>query len=53
MSKTEERRNIAAALTEKVVDESFDLERAKLIARWLLVDNPKRILNLTDRVGPS
>ncbi|MFA6107661.1 MAG: amidohydrolase [Candidatus Latescibacterota bacterium] len=44
------RQNIAAALATKVADGSFDLERAKEIARWLLVDNPTRILRLADRV---
>jgi hypothetical protein len=44
------RANIAAALTEKVIDGAFDLGRAKEIARWLLVDNPKRILNLENRI---
>jgi hypothetical protein len=40
------RRNVAAALTQKVSDGSMDLERAKEIARWLFVDNPTRIFNL-------
>lgn len=47
------RQNIAAALATKVADGSFDLERAKEIARWLLVDNPTRILRLADRVSGS
>lgn len=45
------RDNVAAALTQKVMDDSFDRERAKEIGRWILVDNPTRILNLKDRVG--
>ena len=45
------RQNVAASLAQKVMDGSFDLERAGEIARWLLVDNPTRILNLEDRLG--
>jgi hypothetical protein len=40
------RRNIAAALTQKVQDGSMDLERAIEIARWLLVDNPAAVFGL-------
>ena len=45
------RDDVAAALTTKVLDGSFDLDRAKQIARWLLVDNAARILKLQDRVA--
>ena len=45
------RRNVAAALAQKVDDGSFDLARAKEIAQWLFVDNPVRILNLSDRLA--
>ena len=44
------RDNVAVALATKVADGSFDLERGREIARWLLVDNPRRILNLADRL---
>lgn len=44
------RRNVAAALTQKVEDGSFDGERAKEIAGWLFVDNPARLFGLTDRL---
>ena len=44
------RENVAASLAQKVLDGSFDLERAKEIANWILVDNPTRILNLKDRL---
>jgi len=44
------RGNVAAALAQKVADGSFDLDRAKEIAHWLLVDNPTRIFRLEDRV---
>ncbi len=47
------RDNVAAALAHKVVDGSFDLDHACQLARWILVDNPRRILNLEDRVAPS
>ena len=40
------RDNVAAALARKVRTGSFDLDRAKEVAQWLLVDNPTRILNL-------
>ena len=40
------RRNIAAALAQKVEDGTFDLSRAKEIARWVFVDNPTRIFGL-------
>jgi hypothetical protein len=40
------RDNVAKALAAKVADGCFDLDRAKEICRWLLVDNPKRIFKL-------
>lgn len=40
------RRNVAAALAAKVLTDAFDLERAKEIATWLFIDNPKRIFGL-------
>jgi predicted TIM-barrel fold metal-dependent hydrolase len=40
------RRNVAAALAVKVEDGSMDLERAREIARWVFVDNPRRIFAL-------
>ena len=40
------RQNVAAALTQKVTDGSFDLDRAKQIARWLFVDNPTKLFGL-------
>ncbi|MFH1567296.1 MAG: hypothetical protein ABIL09_04790, partial [Gemmatimonadota bacterium] len=45
------RDNVAAALAAKVEDGSFDLERARQIADWILVDNPQRILKLAGRLG--
>ena len=47
------RENVATVLADKVADGSFDLDRAKQIAHWLFVDNPARILKLTDRLGNS
>jgi predicted TIM-barrel fold metal-dependent hydrolase len=44
------RRNVAAALAQKVADGSFDMDRAKQIARMVFVDNPMRIFNLAKRV---
>ena len=40
------RDDVAAALAVKVDDGSFDLDRARQIARWLFVDNPVRIFGL-------
>ncbi|NQU10969.1 amidohydrolase family protein [bacterium] len=40
------RGNVAAALAQKVADGSFDLDRAREIARWVFVDNPRRIFGL-------
>jgi hypothetical protein len=45
------RHNVAAALAQKVADGSFDLARAKEIARWVLVDNPVRLFGLEAVVG--
>lgn len=47
------RRNVAAALAEKVRSDSFDLERAREIATWLFVDNPARLFNLESRLTVS
>jgi uncharacterized protein len=44
------RRNVAAALAQKVQDGSMDLDRAKQIAQWVLVDNPTRLFGLTERI---
>jgi uncharacterized protein len=44
------RHNIAAALAQKVQDESMDLDRAVEIARWLLVDNPAAVFGLKSYV---
>ena len=40
------RQNVAASLAQKVADGSFDLDRAKEIAQWVFVDNPKRLFGL-------
>jgi len=40
------REDVARALAIKVADGCFDVERAKEVARWLFVDNPKRIFKL-------
>ena len=45
------RRNVAASLARKVEDGSFDLERAREIATWVFVDNPKRIFGLERLLG--
>ena len=44
------RRNVAASLAQKVADGTFDLDRARQIARWVFVDNPTRLFNLSDRL---
>jgi uncharacterized protein len=44
------RDNVAAALAIKVADGSMDLARARQIASWLFIDNPRRILRLDGRV---
>ena len=40
------RRNVASALAQKVTDGSFSMERAKELAEWLFVDNPKKLFSL-------
>ncbi len=40
------RENVAAALAQKVGDGSMSLARAKEIAQWLFVDNPRRLLGV-------
>jgi hypothetical protein len=40
------RQNVAAALAQKVADGSISLERAKEVAVWLFVENPKRLFGL-------
>ncbi len=45
------RRNVAAALAQKIADGSMDLDRAKEIAGWLFIDNPTRLFGLSERVG--
>jgi uncharacterized protein len=44
------RENVAKALAQKVADGSFDLDRAKEIARWVFVDNPTRLFGLEERL---
>ncbi len=45
------RQNVAAALAQKVADDSLSLSRAKEVAGWLFVDNPRRLFGL-DRFLP-
>lgn len=40
------RRNVAAALAQKVADGTLSLSRAREIATWMFVDNPKRLFGL-------
>jgi len=40
------RQNVAASLAQKVADASISLSRARELATWLFVDNPKRLLRL-------
>jgi uncharacterized protein len=40
------RQNVATALAQKVTDGSMSLPRAKEVATWLFVDNPKRLFGL-------
>lgn len=40
------RQNVAASLAQKVTDGTFDLARAKEIANWLFVENPKNLFGL-------
>jgi len=44
------RRNVAASLAQKVDDGTFDMDRAKEVAEWLLRDNPIRIFGLESYV---
>jgi hypothetical protein len=44
------RRNVAAALAQKVADGSFDLDRARQIAKMVFVENPTALFNLAARV---
>lgn len=44
------RENVAAALTEKIADGVFDLDRAKQLAQWMFVDNPSRLFGLAARL---
>ncbi|MBD3242552.1 MAG: hypothetical protein GF331_18325 [Chitinivibrionales bacterium] len=41
------RENISRALAEKVDRGIFDFDRAKEVASWLFVDNPKRVFGLS------
>ena len=45
------RRNVASALAQKVDDGSFGMDRAREIATWLFVDNPKRTFGLAPHMG--
>jgi hypothetical protein len=40
------RQNVAAALAQKVTDGSISLGRAKEVAEWMFIDNPKRLFCL-------
>ena len=40
------RQNVAASLAQKVEDSSMGLSRARELATWMFVDNPKRLLKL-------
>lgn len=40
------RQNVANSLAQKVTDGSFSLERAREIAAWVFVENPKRLFGL-------
>jgi hypothetical protein len=40
------RQNVAAALAQKVTDGSISLGRAKEVAGWVFIDNPKRLFGL-------
>ena len=40
------RQNVAASLAQKVADGSIGLSRARELAEWLFVDNPKRLFGL-------
>ena len=45
------RRNVAASLSRKVIDGSFNLERAKEIAEMLFFTNPVRIFKLKSKLS--
>ncbi len=40
------RQNVAASLAQKVDDRTFSLARAKEVAQWVFVDNPKNLFGL-------
>ncbi len=40
------RQNVATSLAQKVTDGTFDLARARELAEWLFIDNPKRLFGL-------
>ena len=40
------RQNVAASLAQKVTDGTFDLARAKQVAEWVFIDNPKNLFKL-------
>lgn len=40
------RQNVATALAQKVTDGSMGLSRAKEVATWLFIDNPKQLFGL-------
>lgn len=46
------RQNVSRALAQKVTDGSFSLTRAKEVALWLFVENPKRIFGLERLLQP-
>jgi hypothetical protein len=45
------RQNVAAALAEKVADGSISLSRARELADWMFVDNPKNLFSLGRFLG--
>jgi len=47
------RHNVAAVLARKVAEGTMDIDRAKELATWMLVDNPVRVLKLADRLDES
>jgi uncharacterized protein len=40
------RQNVAASLAQKVTDSSISLSRARELANWMFVENPKKLFNL-------
>ena len=40
------RQNVASSLAQKVTDSSISLSRAREVATWLFIDNPKRLFGL-------